>query len=49
MGGVKKDSAKELLLKMKEIKAHYNSQAKNSGTGKNTVSKISDLSEKKIS
>jgi hypothetical protein len=47
MGGMKKDSAKELLLKMKEIKAHYNGQAKNNTTSKNIVAKISDLSDKK--
>ena len=46
--GMKKDSAKELLMKMKEIKAHYNSQAtKNVGSSKNIVNKISDLTDKK--
>lgn len=48
-GAMKKDSAKELLMKMKEIKAHYNNQGRtNNVSNKNVVSKISDLSEKKI-
>ena len=32
---------------MKEIKAHYNGQAKNSTTNKNIVTQISDLPDKK--
>jgi hypothetical protein len=47
VGGAKRDSAKELLLKMKEIKAHYSNQAgKNNQASKNVVNKISDLSDK---
>lgn len=44
---MKKDNAKELLLKMKEIKAHYNNQAnRNSAASKNIVNKITELTEK---
>ena len=39
--GNKKDSAKELLMKMKEIKAHYNGQASKNNASKNVVNKIS--------
>ena len=40
--GAKKGDAKDLLNKMKEIKAHYNSQSKqNPGSSKNIVNKIS--------
>lgn len=40
--GGKKDNAKDLLLKMKEIKAHYNSQANRGNASKPSVNKISE-------
>jgi len=43
----KKDSAKEMLLKMKEIKAHYNKQTTTTNPNtKNFASKIADLAPK---
>jgi hypothetical protein len=42
----KKDSAKEMLMKMKEIKAHYNNQTNKNTNNKNFASKIADLTTK---
>ena len=39
---VKKDSAKEMLQKMKEIKAQYNNRSKNTETSKNIENKINE-------
>ena len=48
-GSVKKDSAKEMLAKMKEIKAQYNNRANPppSNAAKNVASKLSELADKK--
>ncbi len=42
----KKDSAKQMLLKMKEIKAHYNNQTNKNVNIKNFANKIADLTNK---
>ena len=42
----KKDSAKEKLLKMKEIKAHYNNQTNKNVNSKKFANKIADLTNK---
>lgn len=42
----KKDSAKEMLMKMKEIKAHYNNQTNKNTNSKNFANKIADLTTK---
>ena len=42
----KKDSAKEMLLKMKEIKAHYNNQTNKNVNSKNFANKIAGLTNK---
>lgn len=45
---VKKDSAKEMLAKMKEIKAQYNNRANAPSTNnKNVINKISEMGDKK--
>ena len=46
--GKKDNNPKELLMKMKEIKAHYNNAAnRNPGSNKNFAAKIAELGDKK--